>query len=322
MDTRFYRSFAILVLASITLSLLRADVTTRYKTEITMNPALSALVAGAMKGADLAAPQETALRLKGGKGFSSSMGFVSIIDFPSKEITVLDAAGMRYAKMPLEQFVDEAARAMPELPATASAALAATKTSVSPARLTGRTAVIQDVEAEEREIVVSMEGPAIPNAPPADLSMRMVIELWTAKSSEVLRVPAIRELTGYSLYSYATMNPAASMDKMMKQLPGFASALGPLMKEMQNGTIMLRMHLDMFMPAMAAMLQRMAAGGNAAGAGPDDGAPFVEVNQELVELSTAPVPDSVFQIPEGYQQASPSELVQALLAKSKGALQK
>jgi hypothetical protein len=321
MDTRFYRSFAILVLASISPSLLQADVTTRYKTEITMNFALSALAAGAMKGADLAAPQETALRLKGGKGFSSSMGFVSIIDFPSKEITVLDAAGMRYAKMTLDEFVAETARAMPEIPATASAALAATKTSVSPAKLTGRTAVIQDVEAEEREIVISMEGPAIPDAP-AGLAMRLVMQLWTAKPSELLRVPAIRELKGYSLYSYATMNPAASIEKMMKQLPGFVSAFGPLMKEMQDGTTMLRMHVDMFMPGMAAMLQRMGAGGNAAGAGLEDGAPFVQVNQELVELSTAPVPDSVFQIPEGYQQASASELVQALLAKSKGALQK
>ena len=47
----------------------------------------------------------------------------------------------------------------------------------------------------------------------------------------------------------------------------------------------------------------------------------MQVNYELVELSSAPVPDSVFQIPEGYQEASPSELIQALLAKSKAAAQ-
>jgi hypothetical protein len=43
------------------------------------------------------------------------------------------------------------------------------------------------------------------------------------------------------------------------------------------------------------------------------------MNQEVAELSTAPVPDSVFQIPEGYQEAPASELIKALLAKSQAA---
>ncbi len=155
------------------------------------------------------------------------------------------------------------------------------KTSVSSTRLTGRTATIQGVEAEEREIVVTVDGPPVPSASsgnaPAGPSIRMVMQLWTAKAGEVTRVPAIRELTEYSLDSYATMNPIANIDKMVKQFPGLASALEPLMKEMHSRTPMLRMHVDLFMPAMVAILQRMAAVG--------DG-PFVQVNYELVELST------------------------------------
>jgi hypothetical protein len=312
MKIRFHRSFAILVLASATLSTLLADVTARYETRMTMNPALAALAAGLVKGADLGAPQETSLRLKGGKGFASSMGFTSTVDLSTKEITVLDAATTRYAKMTSEQFAHEAARAMPEMPAGARAAMAAVKTSVSPARLTGRTAVIQGVEAEEREIVTTVQGPAIPDAPEGP-SIRMVIELWNAKASEITRVPAIRELNGYSLNSYATMNPIANIDRMMKQFPGLAGAIEPLMKEMHSRTPMLRMHVDLFMPAMVAMLQRVP--------GLDDSAPIVQVNYELVELSTAPVPDNVFQIPEGYQEMSPSELMQAVLAKAKAAAQ-
>jgi hypothetical protein len=98
---------------------------------------------------------------------------------------------------------------------------------------------------------------------------------------------------------------------MMKQLPGFSDGFEPLMKEMQKGTTVLRMHIDMFMPGMAAMLKQMPA------ADPD--APFMQMNQEVVELSTAPVPDSVFQIPEGYQEAPAGELVKGLLAKSQAA---
>ncbi len=149
----------------------------------------------------------------------------------------------------------------------------------------------------------------------------MVMQLWTAKTSEVTRVPAIHELTEYSLDSFASMDPIANIHKMVEQFPGLAGAIDPLMKEMHSRTPMLRTHVDLFMPSMIAMLQRMAPGGNAPGAGLDDATPVMQVNYELVELSTAPVPDSVFQIPEGYQEASPSELIRALLPKSKPPVQ-
>jgi len=313
MTTRLYRWFVIL-LASIALPALDADVTTRYNTEITINPAVSALAASAKKGANWSAPQEMTLRLKGVKGFSSAMGVESIIDFGTKEMTILDPSSMRYAKMTSEQFADELVKALPQMSAATSAALASVTPSVSPASLTGRTAVIQGVEAEEREMVVSMEGPAIPNAP-AGLAVRMVMQIWAAKSSEATRVPAIRELTAHSLESFANMNPMANLERVMKQLPGFGDSLEPFLKETQNGTVILRMHIDLFIPAMAAIMKRMAADGL------DEGAPFAQVNQELVELSTEPIPDSAFQIPEGYREVSSSELVQAVLAKTKAALQ-
>ena len=306
-----FRTFASIFPLALTLSVAHADVTIRYKMEIKTNSALPAQMARVM-------PQETVLRLKGGKGFSTSMGFNSIIDFTTKEITLLDPASKRHAKLPYDQFGEEMSRAMPEMPAEARAAMPSMKTDVSPARVTGRTAVIQGVEAEEREIAVSVEGPAMPNMPPGP-TVKLVIHLWSAKPGEVLRVPAIRELTGYSLWSYATMNPTAFMDKMMKQLPGLAGAFVPLMEEMQKGAAVLRVQMDMFMPAMAAMLQRMPAGSNPTAASYDPNEPFMQMNQEVAELSTAPVPDSVFQIPEGYQEAPASELIKGLLAKSQAA---
>jgi hypothetical protein len=310
MSCRF-RTFASIFPLALTLSVAHADVTLRYKMEIKTNSALPAQMVRVL-------PQETVLRLKGGKGFSSSMGFNSIIDFTTKEITLLDTAGKRYAKMPYDQYGEEVARAMPEMPAEARAAMPSMKADVSPARLTGRTAVIQGVEAEEREIVVSVDGPATPNMPSGPM-VKLVIHLWSAKPGEVMRVPAIRELTGYSLWSYATMNPTAAMDKMMKQVPGLAGAFAPLMEEIQKGTTVLRAHMEMFMPAMAAMLQRMPAGGNPSGASIDPNEPFMQLNQEIAEISTEPVPDSVFQIPEGYQEAPATELIKGLLAKSQAA---
>ena len=305
-----FRAFASVFLMSLTLSVVHADVTLRYKMEVKANPALPAQMAAR------ALPQESLLRLKGGKGFSSSMGFNSIIDFATKEITLLDTATKRYAKMTSDQFAEEMARAMPEMPAQARAAMSSMKADVSPARLTGRTAIIQGVEAEEREIAMSVGGPAMPNMPSGPM-VKMVMQLWSAKPGEAVRVPAIRELTGYSLWSYATMNPTAFVGKTMNQLPGFSDVFENLLKEMQKGTTVLRMHMEMFMPAMAAMLARMPAGSNPSGASFDPNEPFMQMNQEVAELSAAP--DSVFQVPEDYQEAPAGDLIKGLLAKSQAA---
>jgi hypothetical protein len=45
----------------------------------------------------------------------------------------------------------------------------------------------------------------------------------------------------------------------------------------------------------------------------------MQMNQELEEISTAPVPDSLFQIPEGYQEATASDLIKGLVARSQAA---
>ena len=309
-----YRRLPVLVLVMpLAFSTLRADVTVRYKTEIKMNfGAAGQMVADLMKGTSSTLPQETALRLKDGKGFSTSNGHDSIIDFVTREITFLDTANKRYATMTPDQLSEEMGHAMPVMPAEARGIMASLKTDVSPARLTGRTAAIQGIEAEEREIIISIEGPATPNVPPGP-TVRMVIQIWFAKPGEVMRVPAVRELTGYSVWSYAGFGP------MLKQMPG-SEAFEPILKAMQNGTTVLRMHMEMFMPAVAAMLQRMPPGSSPFGASFDPAAPFMQMDQELVEISTASVPDAVFRIPEGYQEEPRAELIKSLFAKTPVAL--
>jgi hypothetical protein len=304
-----FRAFAFVFL----IPLLHADVTLRYKTEIKMNPTLPAQMTGAMGGADAIIPQDRVLQLKNGKGFSTAAGYNSITDFTTQEITLLDATTSRYAKLKASQLGGVLAGAAPKMPAEALAAMASLKTDVSPAKVTGRTAVIQGVETEEREIVISITGPAVPNMPSGPM-VRMVMQLWTAKSGEALRVPAIRELTGYALWSWATMNPTAGMEGMMKQMPGFADILEPIMSETQKGTTVMREHMEMFMPAMAAMLKQLPGG-----AGFDPDTPFMQMNLEAVELSTAQVPGSVFQIPESFHEADASDLISGVFARSQAA---
>jgi hypothetical protein len=308
-----FRTFASVFLMALTVSALHADVTLRYMTEIKMNPTLPAQMTGAMGGADALIPQDRVLRLKGGKGFSTAAGYNSITDFTTQEITLLDNTTSRYAKLKASQLSEVLAGAAPKMPDEASAAMASMKTDVSPARMTSRTAVIQGVETEEREIVITIAGPLMPDAPSGPL-VRMVMQMWTAKPGEVLRVPAIRELIGYSIWSWATMNPTAGMEGMMKQMPGFGNVVGPLISEMQKGTTVMRTHVDMFMPAMAAMLKQIPGGATF-----DPDTPFMQMTQEAVELSSAPVAESVFQVPESFQEADASDLIQGVFARSHAA---
>ncbi len=312
------RAFASLLPMLLPFSVLHADVTLRYKIEVKINSTVPAqMAAGAMKGMDSSLSREIVLRLKGGKGFSESMAYSSIIDFTTKEITYLDTAGKRYAKLAYGQYLDEVARATAEMPAAVRASLASTKVDVSPVRATGRTSVIQGVEVEEREVVFSLEAPAAPNLPAGPV-VRMVMQLWTAKPGEVLRVPAIRELAGYSLWSYTTMNPITGVETLMKPWPGLADAFGPLMKELQ-GAHALRAHIDVFVPAIAAALERLPAGSNPLGAGFDPNAPLIQMDEEAVELSSEPVPDGLFQVPEGYQEAPIADLLKGMAAKTQTA---
>ncbi len=178
----------------------------------------------------------------------------------------------------------------------------------SQSKATGRTATIQGVEAEEREIVMTVDLPEMPGGPTGAM-MRMVMHLWTAKASEATRVPAIRELAGYKLFSIAGMDPVTSMAKTFQQIPGFGDTMSALMKELKSGgtSVFLRTQVEMFMPMMGAMLKQMP--GSPAGAGFDPDAPLVHLTTELAELSTASVSDSVFQVPEGYQSVPAADIL-------------
>jgi hypothetical protein len=305
------RSTTLVWLTLLGLPALRADVTLRYKTQVDINPNLpQQITQQAMKTLDASLPPSETRQFKNGKMFSSGSQ-AAIIDFTKREITLLDPAGKRYATVPADRYGDEIARAMPEMPAEAKAGMAAMKGHAE-SKATGRTATIQGVECDEREIVMTVDLPPMPNVLAGPM-MRMVMHIWTAKASEAARVPAIGELAGYNLFSIAGMDPVTSMAKTFQQIQGFGDTMATLMKELQSGgtSVFLRMQMEMYMPMLAALLKQMP--NSPAGAGFDADAPLVHVNQELAEISTAPVPDSVFRVPEGYQSVPAADLLKDLI---------
>lgn len=301
---------------------LHADVTLRYKTDIKMNTNLPPAIAqqataGMMNGA---MPTDISMQLKNGKGYSSAGLATSIVDFTKSQITLLDKDGKRFATMPAKDFGDQMAAAMPALPDQAKQIMATMKSHFA-SKSTGATETISGIASEERQLEITIDAPAMPNVPPGPM-MRMVMHLWTAQSGEALKNPAIRELAGYNLFAFATMNPVSAMEKMFQQMPGFADAFTGMMKEYQGGKttpVVTRMQIEMYLPMIGTMMkanpQAAAMFGNF-----DAESPLMTMTQNIAELSTAAVPDAAFAIPEGYKEAPAADILKAMFDKAQAAV--
>jgi hypothetical protein len=308
------RGLRLIVLIPFALSVLSADVTVRYKTEVKMNMTLPGMPDPA-KVLGNAMPHDLTLLEKDGKAFSGiNAGLSAITDFTTKKVVLLDVAGKRYAKIDADKLGEAMSEGMPQMPTAATALLSSLKMNVSAPKSTGRTETIQGVEAEEHEMELTMDGPALlPGAPPGPM-VREVIQFWLAKPSETLRVPAIRELTGYAFWSIVTTNPAGQMEALFKQMPGMADGVNAMLKNMQNG-VMLRMHVAVYMPLLGQLLGQ-ARGANNAPQGFDPNAPLMQINQEVAEISSAPVASSQFEIPDGFQEVAAADIIKAMVPPS------
>lgn len=286
-----FRGIAFFPLALLAISPLFADVTLRYRAETRPN--------GEARGTDV--PEETLLQFKNGKGFTSSGASVSICDFTRKEITLLDKGRKRYATMGFQQLMDEVASVMPQVPEGSKAVMAQIQTHVE-TKNTGATATIQGIEGEEHEIVATVDGP-VNQAGGMGPMMRIEMRFWTAKASEIARKPAIREVAAYNLVSSGTMNPLAAVQRILRQMPG-SGLVAEFGKELQtSGTmVLLRNQTKLF-------ITMLAAPNNPAGGAADPETPVMQLDQELTEISTSALPDSIFQVPPEYRPAPAAEIL-------------
>lgn len=303
---------------------LRADVTIRYQTVIKPAAALGPLMEPFLKATKMA-NSGVAIRMKGNKAYTTAGAWFQIFDFSKQEVTLIDPAHKTFATFPVSEFTGKLAAAMPQAtPEQAKAgeqAMASIKTKAE-SKMTGRTGVIQGVQAEEREVTISMDIPMPPNMPQTPgPGMRMVMQIWTAKPEEALHNPAIRELTGYNLWQKYILNPAESLAKIAGKMPAMAETIRPMFEEIfKNQSVILRMHMEMYMPFLATLAKQMGGQGQAAPA-IDPNAPLMEMNQEVAELSSAPVDESLFEIPKDYTAAPAGDMIRDMLKAQSAAAQ-
>jgi hypothetical protein len=289
---------------------LRADATLRYHTDLKQGTAVGIPIP---LNQALGGMQDIIIRIKGNKAYSTQGNLTSIMDLTTGDLTLVDAAHKRFASMPATRYADQAKAAVPAMPQQARDVLASMKSNLE-SRSTGRTEVIQGVQTEEHEFVLTIEM-ALPGGPPTPTPfMKMVMQVWTAKPEEAQRVPALQEFKNYTASAASTVNPAEMIKQILNGMPGLGDSLGAMTAEMtRSGGMMMRTHTELFVPFLILMSQQLPPQPGAAPApGIDPNAPLMQVNQEVVELSAVPLEDALFQIPPDYQAAPLEEILQGV----------
>jgi hypothetical protein len=306
------------ILPALALSLapaLRADVTLRYETEFKPAAALQPMLEQFTKTMQAGAGTSTSIRMKGSQGYTTAGNWIEIFDFTKGDVTLVDPASKTFAVLPLAQLMDKMAGAIPQPGAQAMQGvqqiLESMKSTVD-SKVTGKTEEIKGVQAEEREVTLNIDIPLPPGMVKQmgpHVNMKIVMHIWTAKKEEALRVQAIRELTGYQAWQKYIVNPAGMFEKLAGRMPGLSNAIGPFVEELsKNQSVMLRTRTEIYMPFLAELAKQAAADGQQFPA-LDPDAPLLDMNQEVVELSTAPVDASLFEVPKGYTAATVEDMV-------------
>jgi hypothetical protein len=237
----------------------------------------------------------TTTQIKGDRVYTSMGKMFSVTDYAKGEITLVDPNTKRIATVPLAEYPAKilAAQKLPPMPPDAQRIFDNMKLDVKASK-TGRTATIHEIRTEEHLLVITMEITA-------GMQMRSEIHTWAVPPDELQRTPELRELAACAGRPKGGLDPVEMMTKSLAGLPGMGEKLRGPMQEMMKaaGSAVIRMRATTYMPAMA-----QAAGGG--------GEPVTEVNMELVELSTAPIPDSRFEVPADYQTVPMEDLLGAM----------
>jgi len=299
---------------------------TSLQADVTMRMSLGMKVNMAVPGALPQLPfKDTVIRIKGDRSYAALGTFILVTDNSRGDVTLLDTEGQHYAILPLADYLAKASGAggenMQNMPEQAKQLLANMKFEVE-SHDTGRTDRIQGVEAFEREIVVNVSIPLPAPIPgqeggpqPSNLDMSMKFQVWKPKAAEFDRLALLRELATFADRNVGFNNPTSMMRQMFSAMPGMSDNAGKIADEMaKGGNVMLGVHMGMFMPGLAKMLEQARAKGGAVPDLPTGDKPLVEMNFDLSELTADAVPDAIFVVPGGYKEAPADDLLKGMLS--------
>jgi hypothetical protein len=298
--------FAALLLS---LAAIRADVTVHYQTTVTTSAILPPEAQEQLKKAG---GVPITMLVKGSKGYTLAGGFASVTDLATQTTTLMNTADKTFASVPMNEYdqIQAVSQLMPK-PSEETQNMLANMVANVQSKKTGRTEKIHGILAEERQIILTMNSKAATDQDKAGQLMRLVIELWSPAPGEGARVPALAEVERFSALSKTAMDPSAMIQQMLGPYSGVAKGYDTLAKELaERGSLLLRMRTSIYVPALTQTATALSQSGRQVPAFDPNG-PMSQITQEVVDLSTAPVADSIFAVPPSYKQSTVAEILKA-----------
>ncbi|HKE21777.1 MAG TPA: hypothetical protein VKB88_05260 [Bryobacteraceae bacterium] len=292
-----------------------ADVTIRQEMDIKLNVPMPD---GAMPaGLPFNGPTEIVSRVKGQRSYANLGKVATIMDSGTNQVIVMDTEGKRYAVTSMADYVNQISQ-MTKLPTDqmpeAARQMLQNIQFKADSRETGRSEKIQGIDTTETELSFSITIPLpvpMPGGNGNGLEFAGKFLISKPKPGEMERVPALRELSSYYDQSRKLGNDVVSMmARMFGAVPGLGDKVSTLVDEFRKGgNLTMRMHGEFSVPGMAAMMAQAKANGATVPSIPDG--PLAVVDTHLKEINTDAVPDSAFQIPEGYQKGDLADIMKA-----------
>lgn len=234
----------------------QGDVSVRFKHSVTSisfepgreragSPALSTM------------PPSSEWHVKGRKAYSIFGNVLTITDLDKQEVTLIDPENKRFAIFAGDAYIQALSEALAlEMPADAHRLIDGMKMEITSQR-TGRSEAIQGILADEEEVVLSFGMTMPANAPPGipEIQTRVVMNTWTAKADELLRLPALRELAGFAFVTELVMNRNAAMRQRTISFPEHSQWRDIQQESLRKPAVVLRTRVAMYAPGVAAMVR-------------------------------------------------------------------
>jgi hypothetical protein len=150
------------------------------------------------------------------------------------------------------------------------------------------------------------------NGLPNSLALSFTVHAWRPRDDDSA---AVRELSRY--YSMQSGQSRDFLQEMTARSQAFGQFPGRIvgaLRELTKEGPILRLHLEASSPLSAVLAQRLKAEGQALPLDFDPNKPFLSFNQDLVELSTEPLDESLFQAPSEHRKVELEDIVKDQLA--------
>jgi TonB family protein len=290
--------------ALVALPAVAADLTVRYKVSVTAGSLMRPEASQKLEEARKRAPSEVVTRFHGDVARSEVNGMVTLLDFGTRQVTLVDARTRRIATAPFDEYTAALRAAAKPMPSQLSTALA----KIKPHAVSKENFLLAEIAGIRAEQLAATFDYNLPAAAGAGglVAMRIEIKSWRPLEEEMARLPLLRDWAARQARGKEMAQPTGALDGVIaaaggEEMRGVMEAL----EKLQDRPA-LRVHVSYSMPGLAELQRKR---GVEAVAGTDPTGTILEIGYELAELSDAPLAAAMFTAPAGLRTVTLKEML-------------